>query len=225
MPYLTGDISAATDFVCRRVMIPNDLAIIMAVNGAISELKHAHNWEQHGTATPEEVAAMMQTMFFDYLESRCGMDIGTIIASIRDEVLPGYLPCDGAQYDREAYPELAAVIGIEFLDTETTFRVPDLRGRTLIGAGEGIGLTVRPANSQGGEETNVLGWAAMPVHNHSMAAAVVGKQIRALDTGGTLTWVADAPIVTATGLTPNVTQQPHNNMQPYIALKYYVVAK
>lgn len=49
---------------------------------------------------------------------------------------PGYLLCDGAAYSREDYSELFAVIGTTFGsgDGSTTFNVPDLRGRTSIGA-------------------------------------------------------------------------------------------
>lgn len=71
MPWLTGDTIAAADFICRRLVIPNDIALIMAVNGALLDLVKPRNWEQHGAATPDETAALMQTMFFDYQESEC----------------------------------------------------------------------------------------------------------------------------------------------------------
>lgn len=72
MPYLTPDeIPAASR--CRSILIPDNTLILAAVNGALYELTHAHNWEQYGAVTPDEIAAAMQTMFLDYLNSECGM--------------------------------------------------------------------------------------------------------------------------------------------------------
>lgn len=47
-------------------------------------------------------------------------------------------------------------------DGRTTFALPDLRGRTIIGAGQGHGLTNRYIASQGGTETNEAGPALAP---------------------------------------------------------------
>lgn len=68
MPYLApGDIP--TTFVCRRLTIPEDLDIIIAVNGALNELTKAQNWEQTGGATPDEIAALCEVMFRDFIDS------------------------------------------------------------------------------------------------------------------------------------------------------------
>lgn len=68
MPYLApGDIP--TTFICRRLTIPEDLDIIIAVNGALNELTKAQNWEQTGTATPEDIAALCETMFREFIDS------------------------------------------------------------------------------------------------------------------------------------------------------------
>lgn len=49
----------------------------------------------------------------------------------------GYLMCDGTAYSRTTYAALYAAIGTAYGagDGSTTFNVPDLRGRGLIGAG------------------------------------------------------------------------------------------
>jgi len=51
----------------------------------------------------------------------------------------GWLLCDGTAYSRTTYARLFAVISTNFGsgDGSTTFNVPDLRGRTLVGAGTG----------------------------------------------------------------------------------------
>jgi hypothetical protein len=56
---------------CRSLFIPDDPEIRGAVNGALAELIYPQNWEQTGQATAEEMAAVMATMFFDYVESDC----------------------------------------------------------------------------------------------------------------------------------------------------------
>jgi microcystin-dependent protein len=70
----------------------------------------------------------------------------------------GYLLCDGTAYSRTTYSALYAAIGTTWGagDGSTTFNVPDLRGRTAIGAGSGSGLTTRSLAANGGEETHLL---------------------------------------------------------------------
>lgn len=51
-------------------------------------------------------------------------------------------------------------------DGRTTFGLPDLRGRRLIGSGTGPGLTPRPLGARTGYDTVTLTRAQMPSHNH-----------------------------------------------------------
>jgi len=44
---------------------------------------------------------------------------------------------------------------------------PDLRGRFILGAGQGPGLTGRNMGESGGEETHLLTVQEMPPHNHT----------------------------------------------------------
>ena len=82
--------------------------------------------------------------------------IGTIInwvgniAGGGQFIPPGYLLCDGAEVSLVTYPALYIVIGNTFgvQPTPTTFRLPDTRGRTLMGS-----LTVGNAVGANGEYT------------------------------------------------------------------------
>ncbi len=57
MPWLTGDTPSGD---CTITMdIPDDEDIRRACRGALSQLIYAHNWEQQGTATPDEIALVM----------------------------------------------------------------------------------------------------------------------------------------------------------------------
>jgi hypothetical protein len=70
MPWLTGD-TWGGGTICRRLVIPNDISLIAAVNGALLPLTYESNWEQFGTATPEAVADAMRDMWLAYVADDC----------------------------------------------------------------------------------------------------------------------------------------------------------
>ena len=81
------------------------------------------------------------------------------------EPIPGWLICNGAAVSRTTYATLFAVIGTTYGagDGSTTFNLPDLRGRTPIGAGQGTGLTNRTLGTQNiGAETVTLTESQLP---------------------------------------------------------------
>lgn len=73
MGYLTPDtIPAVTR--CRTLVIPDDIYILAAVNGALYDLTLAENWEQYGAVTPQQISAAMMTLLTNYFQSECIMD-------------------------------------------------------------------------------------------------------------------------------------------------------
>jgi microcystin-dependent protein len=80
----------------------------------------------------------------------------------------GWLMCDGQLYSTSLYPDLFAAIGYGYGGSGGSFAVPDCRGRTTIGTGQGPGLTNRSLASTGGEENHVLSYNELPVHNHGV---------------------------------------------------------
>jgi len=113
----------------------------------------------------------------------------------------------------------------------TTFALPDLRGRTPIGAGQGPGLSDRTIGEQGGEEAVTLTTPEMPAHTHAAyattqetnttnpAGALPARKLRTLlYRGGSpadTAMAADAIGVTGGG-------QPHDNMPPYLAMTWCI---
>lgn len=77
----------------------------------------------------------------------------------------GWLICDGSAVSRTEYATLYAVIGTTYGtgDGSTTFNLPDLQGRTAIGAGSGANLTSRTLGATGGSES-------LQSHDHNVAS-------------------------------------------------------
>lgn len=100
----------------------------------------------------------------------------------------GWMTCDGTMLDIRAYTALYAVIGNRFGgDGQTTFALPDLRGRVALGAGSGPNLTPRAIGTVvgAGAEAVTLTESNLPVHTHASALEVVPK-VQATTTQGSV---------------------------------------
>ena len=106
---------------------------------------------------------------------------------------------------------------------------PDLRGRFILGEGDGDGLTQRDIHTNGGEETHILTIEEMPSHNHLSGT----KNIFDMHTGSyghTDSGYIDYPNGRWVGRNrtfQNYTNKkgddaPHNNMPPYYVLTYII---
>lgn len=105
-------------------------------------------------------------------------------------------------------------------DGSTTFNVPDLRGRTLVGA-DGAAGRITPSSTipipdtlggGGGEQNHQLSTAELASHTHTFAG--VGGFVA----GATGAYVGGSS--SGTGSTGS--DSPHNNMQPYGVVNYMV---
>jgi microcystin-dependent protein len=111
-------------------------------------------------------------------------------------------------------------------DGSTTFNVPDMRGRTLIGDGTGSGLTARALGVGAGEETHLLTAAesGLPAHTHpplspNTSFAGQASSGTALTASGAVALVAQA----TTGQNSAASAaSAHNNMQPWATVKYII---
>lgn len=108
---------------------------------------------------------------YDALENTGAVTPAGIVKGFAGTVVPtGWLNCDGAAVSRSGYSGLFAAIGTAWGvgDGSTTFNVPDLRGRTLIGAGVGTGLSARTLATLLGEERHALSVAELAAHSHGV---------------------------------------------------------
>lgn len=70
---------------------------------------------------------------------------GTILPGMWQQAPTGFLLCDGSEYLKTQYPDLARVLSGAVNaegSTEYTFKVPDLRETVLVGTGENASLTI-----------------------------------------------------------------------------------
>jgi microcystin-dependent protein len=148
--------------------------------------------------------------------------IGTIMAFGAPVAPSGYLNCDGSAISRTVYSALFAAIGTTFGvgDGATTFNLPDLRGRGVIGVGQGASLTNRVLGAIGGEETHVLTVAEMPSHSHTLAVSLnPGNGLNG--PGGTTGASSGANMG---GINNTGGDGSHNTMQPFVVTNYIIKA-
>lgn len=133
----------------------------------------------------------------------------------------GYLFCQGANVSRTTYAELFAVVGTTWGagDGSTTFTLPDLRRRTLVGSGgDGTATLGNAIGNVGGAETHTLTTAQMPAHSHvinSYLALMGGSQYG-------LQLSANGNTSTDKSTSSTGTGNAHNNMQPSAVVRYII---
>jgi microcystin-dependent protein len=117
-----------------------------------------------------------------------------IILPFAGSILPnGWLICDGRSLSKTQYFSLYNTIGDVYGSTATEFNIPDLRGRVILGVGQGDGLTSRTLGQTGGSETQTLTVNQLPAHNHIGTTDSDGLHIHAItDLGHTHTGTTDS---------------------------------
>lgn len=144
----------------------------------------------------------------------------------------GYAFCAGQVLSISQYTALFALIGTIYGgDGQTTFALPDLRGRIPIGQGNGSGLTPKIIGQMSGTENVTLLVSQLPAHTHNMncnaATANSGNpagnfpasqpQLAPYAAASTPASTMKSNMVGNTGGT-----QPHPNQQPYLTINYLI---
>lgn len=166
---------------------------------------------------------------------------GAIIAYGSASAPTGWLTCDGSAVSRTTYSGLFSVISTTFGvgDGSSTFNLPDLSRRVLMGKGGSASSTIsNTVGSTGGEETHTLLTAEMPSHTHTITdtghshestatgIATFGQgSSRSVGTfGGATTALTDKTSNNATGISLANTGSgtAHNVIQPSIVVNYII---
>uniref|UniRef100_UPI004047EBD5 phage tail protein n=2 Tax=Roseivirga sp. TaxID=1964215 RepID=UPI004047EBD5 len=94
--------------------------------------------------------------------------------------------CEGQLLAISSNTALFSILGTIYGgDGQTTFALPDLRGRVMIGSGQGPGLSDYREGQRGGYETVALTTSQIPSHNHSATMQGATASIPASSGSGT----------------------------------------
>lgn len=155
--------------------------------------------------------------------------MGQIILFAGNFAPQGWAFCDGSLLSIAQNSALFSLLGTTYGgDGQTTFALPDLRGRVAVGAGNGPGLSSYPLGMVGGEEQVTLTTNQMPLHSHAVNAS--GGEGASSSPQGNLPAATegasyDANAGTQMGqnmIAPVGGNQPHDNRQPMLALNYLI---
>lgn len=150
----------------------------------------------------------------------------------------GWALCNGQIMPIQQNTALFSILGVQYGgDGKTNFALPNLNGRTPIGQGSGQGLTSRTVGQAVGSQTVSLLASEMPVHTHTPMG---NTQVGTTTDPANAVW-AEFGVGGRGGITPvnlfNPTpdtpmsplalntsggSQPHNNMQPFLAMNYII---
>jgi len=144
----------------------------------------------------------------------------------------GWAFCNGQLLQINQYNALFALLGTTYGGNgQTTFALPDLRGRVPLGAGQGPGLTNRFLGETLGTENVTILESQMPAHTHGIqvlsspgTSNTPVNSIPAQNRDGISNYASGTPngqmasgVLASTG-----GSQPVNNMQPSLSMNYCI---
>lgn len=152
--------------------------------------------------------------------------IGTIVPWPGNDYPHGWLVCDGRQVSRSEHDALFAVLGALYGsgDGYSTFNLPDLRGRVIVGL-DNMGGSIaniitsdwaRKTGGTFGEEYHRLTLAEIPSHTHGYNETP--WQGSRYDGHSSPVMTGQVGSVT----TPAGGDRPHNNIQPSMAMNWLI---
>lgn len=157
--------------------------------------------------------------------------LGTIILFAGNFAPRGWLFCDGSLLSIAQNTALFSLLGTTYGGNgQTTFALPDLRGRVPMQQGSGPGLTPRTLGEQVGAENVTLLSMNLPAHTHTLLVSsnTANDDIpegQALASGQFYDPSAPSVPLHPATVTPAGGSQPVNNMQPSLALNYIIAAE
>lgn len=135
----------------------------------------------------------------------------------------GWAFCDGQLLAISEHDALFQLIGTTYGgDGESTFALPDLRGRLPIH--RGVGFTI---GQSGGTEDVTITTNQVPAHGHPLRAADLassetspGNNLTAEPTKRIYGSPASVSAMAPGAIGPRGGSQPHDNMQPFLSLSF-----
>src|SRR5437763_6086070 len=159
--------------------------------------------------------------------------IGQIVLFAGNFAPRGWALCHGQLLAISQNTALFSILGTTYGGNgQTTFALPDFRGRVPVGPGQGPGLSDYDLGEQTGTEAVTLLVAEIPSHNHQANCtnntadeASPGGHIWATDASGvTGEYSTGSPSTTmgAAAIAPTGGNQPHTNIQPVLCVNFII---
>jgi microcystin-dependent protein len=142
----------------------------------------------------------------------------------------GWMFCEGQLLPISENETLFQLIGTTYGgDGQSTFQLPDLRGRLPIHQGTGAGSTFQLAETGGAEEIT-LTQQQISAHTHPfLAAATTGTATSASNnlpahSQNITPYINQSPdaSMNALAVSPTGGSQPHTNLQPYLCVDFII---
>ncbi len=164
--------------------------------------------------------------------------IGQIIIFAGNFQIRGYAFCNGQILSIAQNTALFSILGTTYGGNgQTTFALPNLQSRVPVHFGQGPGLSPYSLGEQSGSETVTLTSQQMPIHNHLVNANEGNGSAQApaggFPSAGIVPSSSNAAVSNYRNSTDGTTlaataignaggNQPHNNIQPYLALNFLI---
>lgn len=138
----------------------------------------------------------------------------------------GWMFCEGQLLPISEYETLFNLIGTTYGgDGQSTFALPDLRGRIPLHMGNGFNLA-----EPGGAEEVTLTVAQIPAHSHPLLASTSGATLSSPAKSVVAESVAISPYIqdqATSGMNGAAVSsvggsQPHTNFQPYLCVDFII---
>lgn len=160
-------------------------------------------------------------------------NFGDVKMSAASTVPSGWLECDGSAVSRTTYSDLFSAIGTSFGsgDGSTTFNIPDFRGRSPLGLGQGNTAfgggsgTSRTMGASVGTETHTLTQAETPLKDHvhlTTKALDPGSFAGSYSTSQMSGFVGGGHPTTQTQSAGSSSATSHNNMHPSLGIRFII---
>lgn len=187
------------------------------------------------TRTGCAAAAALSLMSLPGVASAQASDpfIGQIMCAGFNFAPKGWAELNGQLLPIAQNTALFALLGTQYGGNgQTTFALPDMRGRVLIHAGQGPGLTDREQGESAGSEQVTLNNAQLPAHNHTVTpqgspsdATLMSPANGVLATKARTTLYAPGPGTVP--MSPVLTSPAGSNapvpvMQPYVTVRCFI---
>lgn len=143
----------------------------------------------------------------------------------------GWAFCAGQLMPISQNQALFALLGTNYGgDGQTTFALPDLRGRAAIHVGQGLGLSTYSQGQHGGVESVTLTSGQLPSHRHPVAVSAslgnhsdpTGEHLATSPLGLGFVYTGSPNAIMGADTSATGGGQPHENRQPYLVLSYII---